>query len=79
MSEEAGELNAAGHGAGEVDAQGEQFGADDVFEAGRGDGEEGKTRGVTANCRTPRIRRGLSEMLRAFLRFQQCESGYKPR
>ncbi len=44
MGEKAGELNAARHGAGMVDAEREQFGPGDVFEAGRGDGEEGEAR-----------------------------------
>lgn len=42
MAEEAFKLHAARHGARVVDAEREQFGAGEVFEAGWGDGEEGE-------------------------------------
>ena len=42
VGEEARKLDPAGHSARLVDAKRKQFGAGDVFEAGRADGEEGK-------------------------------------
>ena len=51
MREEAFKLNTAGDGARVVDAEREQFGAGEVFEAGRADGEEGKAgKGQTYLC-----------------------------
>lgn len=76
VRKEALELHAARHGARLVDAEGKQLGAGEVFEAGRGNGEEGEA-SICQTTHTREILPDRSGIALACLRFQLSELGCK--